>query len=181
GIGNPHVNQGGGDVRLSAESNLPHNFRGVADIDYLSSFVFRLAFSETFIQAVNSEVKSVAFASNSSRGYFYNLSFQRYQDFESTASGDVITILHAPGVETWSTDHKLANTPFYWSYDLDAEGLSRSEPGFSTAFLVGRIDLSPRVSLPLRLGGWSLRPEFSLRDTAYTQQLQTSPTGTGIA
>ena len=173
GIGNPHVNQGGGDVRLSAEGMFSHNFRGVADIDYLSSFVFRLAFSETFLQAVDSEVKSVAFLSNATRGFFYNLSMERYQDFESTTSGDVITILHAPGVELWSADHQLANSPFYWSYDLDAEGLSRSEPGFSTASLLGRFDLSPSLSLPLRLEGWSLRPEFSLRDTAYTQQLET--------
>ena len=33
---------------------------------------FRLAFTETFTQAVNSEVKSVAFLSKSYRGYFFN-------------------------------------------------------------------------------------------------------------
>src|SRR5262249_37804848 len=81
GIGVPHVDQGGEDVRLSAESKFSHNFRGVADIDYLSSFVFRLAFNETFTQAVNSEVRSAAFLSNATRDYFYNVSMKRYQDF----------------------------------------------------------------------------------------------------
>ncbi len=51
------------------------------------------------------------------------------------------------------------------------EGLSRSEPGFSTATLLGRFDINPTVSLPLLFKGWSLRPELSLRETAYTQQL----------
>jgi len=178
GYGDPHVNQGGEEVHLTAEGELGHNFRGVADIDYLSSFVFRLAFSDTFTQAVNSEVKSDAFLSNATRGFFYNFSVHRYQDFESSTPGDVITIFHAPGVELSSVDRALGRSPFYWSYDAALEGLSRSDPSFSTAPpfstapLVGRFDLSPSLSLPLQLGGWSFRPELSVRDTAYTQYLR---------
>ena len=127
---------------MTAESKFGHNFRGVADVDYLSSFVFRVGFSEVFTQAVNSEVKSAAFLSNTTRGYSYNLSFHRYQDFESTTSGDVISILHAPGLELSSVDRPRWKTPFYWSYDAAIEGLSRSEPSFSTAPLLGRFDIS---------------------------------------
>ena len=171
GTGHPPVDQGGEEVRLNAEGAFGHNFRGVANVDYLSSFVFRLAFNDVFTQAVNSEVKSEAFLSNTTSGFFYNASMQRYQDFESTNAGDVITILHAPSFEVSSVDRQLGHSPFYWSYEAAAEGLSRSEPGFSTAALVGRFDLNPSLSLPLKLGGWSLRPELSLRDTSYTQQL----------
>ncbi|HXY03979.1 MAG TPA: LPS assembly protein LptD [Terriglobales bacterium] len=173
----PHVDQGGEEVRLTAEDEFGHNFRGVADVDYLSAFVFRLAFSEVFTQAINSEVRSEAFLSNTTNGYFYNAEMKRYQDFESTTPGDVISILHAPGVELDSVDHQIWHSPFYWSYDTALEGLSRSEPGFSTAPLLARLDLYPTVSLPLRLGGWSFRPQFSLRDTAYTQELLVSSTG----
>jgi LPS-assembly protein len=183
GYGDPHVNQGGEEARLTAEGEFAHNFRAVADIDYLSSFVFRLAFSETFTQAVNSEVKSDAFLSNATRGFFYNFSVHRYQDFESSTPGDVITILHAPGVELSSVDLPLGRSPFYWSYDAALEGLYRSDPSsntafsFSTAPLVGRFDLSPNLSLPVQLGGWSLRPEISVRETAYTQELELLPGG----
>ena len=171
GTGHPPVNQGGEEVRLNAESAFAHNFRGVANVDYLSSFVFRLAFNDVFTQAVNSEVKSEAFLSNTTRGFSYNVSMERYQDFESTTADDVITILHAPSFEASSIDRQLGHSPFFWSYDAAGEGLSRSEPGFSTATLVGRFDLEPSVSLPVKFNGWSLRPEFSLRDTSYTQQL----------
>ena len=99
---------------------------------------------------------------------------QRYQDFESTTAGDVITILHAPSFEVSSVDRPLGHSPFYWSYDAAVEGVSRSEPGFSTAALVGRFDLEPSLSLPLKIDGWSFRPEFSLRDTSYTQQLSST-------
>jgi LPS-assembly protein len=180
GVGTPPVDQGGHEVKLDAEDTFAHNFRGVASIDYLSSFVFRLAFNDVFSQAVNSEVKSDAFLSNATRGFFYNASTQRYQNFESTTPGDVITILHAPSFESSSVDHELAHSPFYWSYDAAAEGLSRSEPSFRTAPLVGRFDLSPTLSLPLVLHGWSVRPEISLRETFYTQQLVPSG-GIGVA
>jgi LPS-assembly protein len=174
--------QGGQDVTLSGEGRFLENFRAVASIDYLSSFVFRLAFSETFTQAVNSEVKSQTFLSNTTRGFSYNALVQRYQDFESSQNGDVITILHAPTFAVSSVDRQLAHTPFYWSLDAAAEGLARSEPGFHTADLVGRFDLTPAISLPLSLHGWSLRPELALRNTIYTQQLMPgSNVGTAIS
>ncbi len=177
----PPVDQGGHEVRLNAEDAFAYNFRGVASIDYLSSFVFRLAFNDVFSQAVNSEVKSEAFLSKATRGFFYNGSAQRYQNFESTTPGDVITVLHAPSLESSSVDHVIGRSPFYWSYDAAAEGLSRSEPSFRTAPLVGRFDFRPTVSLPLVLHGWSVRPELSLRETFYTQQLVPSSGGVGVA
>ena len=178
GIGDPRVNQGGEEARMIAVGELPDGFRAVANVDYLSSFIFRLAFTETYLQAVNSEVESDAFLSKITNGFFYNISLRRYQDFESdTSSGDVISIFRAPGAELASADRRIANSPFYWSYDTALEGLSRSEPGFSTATLVGRLDLSPSLFMPLQFKGWSFAPELSLRDTTYTQELQTSPTG----
>jgi LPS-assembly protein len=178
--------QGGADVRLTAEGNI-HTFRGVANIDYLSSYVFRLAFSDVFAQAVNSEVNSTAFLSSATRGYFYDASMQRYQNYESANNDDVIAILHAPSFESFSVDHAIGHSPFYWSYDAAVDGLERSDPAlnattanFSTAGMVARFDLSPSISLPLQFHGWSVRPELSLRDTLYTKQLVTTAAAGGI-
>ena len=181
GFGSPPQNQGGQEAKFTAEDKFGQKYRGVADVDYLSSFTFRLAFSDVFTEAVNSEVKSNAFLSSTGSGAFYNAGMQRYQDFESTTPGQVITILHAPSAEVSGVEQRIGRSPLYWSYDLAVDGLSRSEPGFSTAPLVGRFDIHPALSLPLHLGGWSFRPELSLRDTAYTQQLMTSPSGTRTA
>ncbi len=165
------VNQGGTEAHLNSEGAFAHNIRAVANLDYLSSYVFRLAFSDVFAQAVNSEVKSDAFLSNTTGSLFLNATTRRYQDFQSTTPGDVITILHAPGFEVSSLDRPLLNSPLHGTIEAWAGGLSRTEPGFSTAPLVGRFDLDPVVSLPLLFQGWSLRPEISFRDTIYTQQL----------
>jgi len=181
GYGSPPQNQGGEEARLTAEDQFGQRFRGVADVDYLSSYLFRLAFSDAFTQAVDSEVKSDAFLSSPAGGSFYNVAMQRYQDFESSTPGNVITILHAPSADLSAIEQRIGNSPFFWSYDVAIEGLSRSEPGFSTAPLVGRFDINPALSLPLLLGDWSIRPELSLRDTAYTQQLLTSASGAASA
>ena len=174
------VKQGGTEAQLDSEGAFAHNFRGVANIDYLSSYVFRLAFSDVFAQAVNPEVKSEAFLSNTTGNTYVNVTTRRYQDFQGTTPGDVITILHAPGVEVSGLDRSLFNSPLHGSFEFSAEGLSRSEPGFSTAPLLGRLDINPSASLPLHFfQGWSLRPELSLRDTVYTQQFSPS-SGAGL-
>jgi len=78
-------------------------------------------------------------------------------------------------------EHQLGSSPFYWSYDAAAEGLSRSEPSFNTGQLVGRFDFYPRVSLPLVVRGWTVRTLVGVRDTLYTKQLSANPATVGEA
>jgi LPS-assembly protein len=183
GIGFPPQNQGGEDVHLNSQGTFGKNFRGVANVDYLSSFIFRIAFSDIYNQAVNSEVRSQIFLSNSTNGYDYNALTERYQNFEvcnpnatqgpqcsTLQQTELIRILHAPSFFISGEDRPLGNTPLYWSFDSVAEGLQRRELGFRTAPLVGRLDLAPSLSWPLQWRGWSARPELTLRDTLYTQQ-----------
>ncbi len=184
GIGYPPLKEGGENARLNSAGNIG-GFRGVSNIDYLSSFLFRLAFNEVFSQAVYSEVKSQAFLSKSVDGFNINGFTERYQNFLSTTPGQVITILHAPSADFSSVDQKIEHTPFYWSFDGSGTGLSRSEPeqcstigttqnctpAFRTANLLGRFDLNPQISLPLLYRGWSFRPDLTLHETYYTQRL----------
>lgn len=162
--------QGGEEVKLNSDSNF-YGFRAVSNIDYLSSFLFRLAFNDVFNQAVYSEVKSQAFLSRSLAGFSFSGMLERYQNFQSTSTGDVITISHAPIFDASSVDHRLARSAFYWSFDASEGGLARSEPGFRTANLLGRFDFNPQIALPLRFRGWSVRSELALHDTFYTAQL----------
>lgn len=168
--------QGGEDVKVNGEKTFADGIRGVASLEYLSSFVFRLAFTENFSQAVDSEVKSAAFLTKNLNGYSFNTFVTRYQNFQSTTNDDVITILHTPGLETSSIDRPLFHSPVYWSYDVAAEGLRRSQPDFVTPGIVGRFDIDPDLSLPLFFGGWTFRPEVELRNTAYSQQKNTDLT-----
>jgi len=170
-------NQGGEDANIDGQAQFPYGFRGVLSAEYLSAYVFRLAWGQSFNQAVDSEVKSVAFLSKNLEGFGFNFMGGRYQNFESQTPGDVITIFHAPSFEITSVDRRMGSSPMYWAFDAALEGLSRSEPnpqtgqlGFQTNDVVGRFHLNPHASLPLLLGGWTLRPEIGLRETYYTER-----------
>jgi LPS-assembly protein len=180
GTGTPNVNQGGEDIKLKGEAIFPHDFRGVASLNYLSSFVFRLAFTENFSQAVNSEVKSIAFLSKTIQGVSLNAFASRYQNFQSIQPGDLVTIFHAPGFEVSSVDQRLGITPVYWAFDAAAEGLRRTEPGFDTPNLVSRFDIQPDVSMPLFYRGWTLRPDVALQNTFYSET-RVPTTAIGVA
>lgn len=179
-----HQKQGGQEATLVGV-NSHGNWREAASIDYLSSFLFRLAFSPSYTQAVNSEVRSNAFVSHNQNGFSLNLNTELYQNFYQNPSNsgywEQIKILHAPLVEMNSLERSIARTPLKWSVDVSGGGIQRSEPGFVTANLVGRLDVHPRLALPLRWKGWDLRPEVSVQDTYYTQRLSftsSDPLGT---
>ena len=184
GIGSPpnRQDQGGEDAHFLAERSFG-NFRGVANVDYLSSFVFRIAFTDVYTQAIDSEVRSQIFLSNTTNGFHFNALTERYQNFEvcnpvtqlnatcsTITQAELVRILHTPSFFISGEERQLGNTPMYWSFESAAEGLQRREIGFRTGPLVGRFDLAPSLTMPLQWQGWSFRPALTLRDTFYTEQ-----------
>jgi LPS-assembly protein len=181
GIGNPRQDQGGEDAHFIAERAVG-TFRGVANVDYLSSFVFRIAFTDVYTQAIDSEVRSQIFLSNTTNGFHLNALAERYQNFEvcipepgtntcpALTKTELIRILHTPSFFFSGEERQLGNTPLYWSFESAAEGLQLREIGFRTGPMVGRFDLAPSLTMPVQWRGWSFRPELTLRDTFYTQQ-----------
>jgi len=173
------LREGGEEATLVSEGNL-YGFRAVSNVDYLSSFLFRLSFNEQFTQAINSEVKSQLFVAKEYKGFSFGGMVERYQNFFQTvsSSGELsptptfnsIRILHTPSIDVASADRPFFGSPFLWSLDTSIAGLSRSEPGFHTYSLLGRFDVSPEISVPLHWKGWALRPGLALHDTFYTQR-----------
>ena len=175
------LREGGQEARLTSEGNF-YGFRAISNVDYLSSFLFRLAFSEAFTQAINSEVKSQLFLAKPFDGFSVSAMVERYQNFfQTTTTGDVLSnppvfdsvqIWHTPSVDASSVDRQIGKWPVYWSFDSSISGLSRSEPGFHTSSLLGRFDFNPEISMPIQFGGWSVRPGLTLHETYYTQRLE---------
>jgi LPS-assembly protein len=140
-------------------------------VDYLSSFLFRLAFGQGFVEAINSEVHSSGFISRSVNGNYTAVMMSRYQNYQSANQGDVIDIGNIPSLQLAGLEKPIAGSRFMYSYDVAGEGLSRHEPGFQTNSVVGRGDIHPWISMPNFLHGWTLRPELGLDETVYSQRL----------
>jgi LPS-assembly protein len=184
GLPPDNLNQGGQDIVFSGrrDFDLDEHLRAVATGEYLSSYVYREAFAESFALAVASQVTSSAFLTHNDGGRSTSLHFDRYQNFEgitqvgNTYDTPQIRILHVPSLDFDSIERSIPQAPARWSVDTSAAGLSRSEPGYQTGTL-GRFDLYPHLALPLHFDGWTFRPEVAARETYYTEsQIPSSTT-----
>ncbi len=175
-----HQNQGGEELKANGWMLLPYGFRGVLSVDYLSSYLFRLAFGQSFTDAINSEVRSSGFISKSWSSNLVGLWVARYQNYQSTVNGDVIDIAHIPSFQMAGLETPIANSRFMYTYEVAGEGVSRHEPGFQTQNIVGRFDVYPTISLPTVFKGWTFRPEVGVRETVYSERLLPTENNTGV-
>jgi LPS-assembly protein len=172
------LNQGGEDLFADGRRDLDEHTRAAADIEYLSSYVYRQAFEENYSAAINSEVKSSAYITRTVNGLAASGRFERYQTFRSDNPGDEIRVLHTPELHLDALEHPLGRTPLVWGGEASAVALSRSEPGFQTSRLLPRLDLYPHLALPVSGAGWTLRGEAGVRNTFYGKsQLPGGPPG----
>jgi LPS-assembly protein len=173
---NELVNQGGVDISALGRKDFSTDLHAAANVEYLSSYVYRLLFDDNYAQATNSEVASDISLTHSRNGLVPSVSLDRFQAFASTTDGDEVRILHLPNVRYDVLDRPLFSSPLYWRLDSSIDHLSRSEPDFH-AHNVGRFDLYPHLSLPFQAGGWSFVPEAAARETFYSSSQVPDLTG----
>jgi LPS-assembly protein len=175
------VNQGGADIIAYGREYFTPHTRLAGAIEYLSSYIYRLAFDENLAQATSSQVQSDAQFTYTHNGFVPSVSLQRFQSFAGTSASNsepVISvpearILHLPSLQFDVVDRplpgttKMGGSPIYWSFGSSIGDLDRAEPHFH-ARNVGRMDIYPRIEWPVHLGDWQFRPEFALRSTEYS-------------
>jgi LPS-assembly protein len=167
------VPQGGRESRVEFDALLPGGWRAVADLSQLSSLTFRLAFAETFGEAINSEVRSSAFVTNNFRGFSLNFSALNYKNFLSAQPETAVVLRSAPGVWFGSVDQApWRRWPIYFGFHVFADAVHRSDPNIETPAAVQRAEIAPEVTIPLHWGPWlGVTPTFMLRATRYGSQL----------
>lgn len=176
----PPINQGGHEVHVLFTALLPDGWRAVADLDQLSSLTYRIAWSETFAQAVNSEVQKNAFLTKNFKGFslnFASLSYQNYFSATTTSTSDTsVTTRAAPEVQFGSVDQApWAKLPIYFSFEAFSDAVHRGDTvtGFSSPNFMARSEIAPTVTIPLHFGPWlDVTPSFTLRSTYFGGQFQ---------
>jgi len=158
-------------------TDLPYGFRGVADVDYISSLAFRETYSPTFTEAVNSEAHQNAFVAKDFDAYSFNIYVSRYQDFLSAQvkPGNSIIIRQTPEFSFLGIDKQAGESPFYFSFQTSASGVGRTEPGLVLPSLRERLDFHPEVTLRLKeFLGFHLTPSAGVEASQYGTSLETS-------
>ncbi len=169
--GSRGAKQGGRSFSMRGSARLPAGFRGVAQINYLSSLEFRQAFTQTFEEAVFSQVRSIGFVSKNLSTFSMNVSLLRDENFQSVEPGNTVVIRNLPNLEFNSHERQILGGPLPLWFSLDSSfGLvSRTQPEFQTRRFVQRGDFYPRISTKFALKDFHLTPTFGARQTSYGQ------------
>ncbi len=177
-----HIDQGGQDVTFAFRKKLTSRTRVQGDAEYLSSYVYREAFTESFNQAVSSDITSILYAINQQYGFSTSLRVDRYQGLKRVPTvfvnpngtpvaqpGQQVRIFHAPSLDFTALDRHIGRTPLIWSIESSFAGLKRTQPNFVSSGIMQRFDMRPELSLPLSGGGWHTLSSVAVRETVYSR------------
>src|SRR5712692_3571447 len=204
GLRNPNGTrnpQGGEQQRLEIQSLLPGGWRFVTDYNHLSSLTFRLAFADTFGEAINSEVRSAVFLTNNFRGFSLNLAGLNDKSFLTlpvaatlttpAIAATSVTLRDLPEARFGSVEQSpWKSAPLYFSFDSFAGAAHRSDsmaptPTFTpvhTPSYVSRTEFAPRVTVPVHFGPWlGVTTSAAFRTTRYGDSLNSAGLVSGVS
>jgi LPS-assembly protein len=163
--------QGGQSLRILSYGGLPQNFRGVADMNLVSSFVFRQVFEEGF-NIISSPIEhSLAFMTRNQPDSSINLLYSRTGIFFTDQP--TVVLRKFPSLEASIPDRQLARFPVYFNLGAGLSGVSRRDASITTLGYGERFDLHPTIEVPvLRSDAFEWNHQFGVRETMYTHSLQ---------
>ena len=195
--------QGGQQQRLEIQSLLPHGWRFVTDYNQLSSLTFRLAFTDSFGEAINSEVRSAIFLANNFRGFSLNFAGINDKSFLTlpvaatttppapAIPASSVTLRNLPQARFSSVEQSpWRKVPLYFSFDSFVGAVHRSESApatltftpIDTPLNVSREEFAPRVTLPVHFGPWfGVTASAAFRSTRYGDSLNSSGVVSGAS
>ena len=192
--GNPPQKYSGASLYVTAKSDLGDGWTARGAINYITSFRFRQEWTQSFNEAIGSEIHSVGFLDKNWSTYTFNAIFARLENFQSIevpitdpVSGhshyvaNAVTIRKLPELELGSRDHLIwKNIPLWFSFQSAAGLLYRSEPVFNSATnptaladtyrtgqFMNRVNLAPHVTTAFHWGDFHLVPSIGVRETYY--------------
>ena len=168
--------QGGLQIQAAGKTEI-FGFKGLLDVNYLSSFTFAAAFANNF----NPQQNSVGFLQRHYDNDIYalNIVFSRSSVYEGFGPQQKpVVIQKLPSVEASGRLKQIleGKLPLWFSFDASSGLLSRSEPGTSstasiaTGYLNQRTDIKPTVSSAFSFAGFSLYPSVSFEGTDYNHE-----------
>jgi len=182
----------GASVYFVGKSDLGNGWSARGYGNYLTSFNFRQAWSQSYAELIGSEIHSVGNLDKNWKDYTFDVSFARLQNFESgelnftdpvtgktTQVTNAVTIRKMPEADFAQRDHHIfRDFPLWFSYDAAAGLLFRSEPNldannalisrFQTSEFTDRLNVAPHLTGALHLGVLDVVPSIGVQETFYS-------------
>ena len=159
--------QGGQSARILSSTEFGPNFRAVADMNLVSSFVFRQIFEEGFDLISSPTEQSQAFATYNTVDATYNFEYSRRGTFFVDQPTTILRKL--PSLDMTFHARQLGKLPVYFSLNASIAGLHRRDAVLESPAFVERIDIHPSLEIAVLRGpavSWSHRLGF--RETFYS-------------
>lgn len=163
--------QGGEEFTFDGHSELGDGWTARIHLDELSSFLFRLAFSQSFHDTIFSETHSTGYVIKHWSTYAFDIVAERDEEYENALTPDNrIIIKHLPEAEFLSRDRQIVGgvLPLWFSLISSAGFLDRIQPEFETPRFVSRLDIYPEVTTAFHFDNFSLTASGSIRETDYS-------------
>lgn len=162
--------QGGVEFISDGRSQLGDGWEARWRIDYLTSFLFREAFSQSFQGGIWSESHSVGFLDKHWSSYAFYVVADSNTDYEqATPAQDKIETNKLPEVDFLSRERQIVGgvLPVWFSLISSGGFLNRTEPYYQTPRFVDRFDVYPSLSTAFHFAGFNLMVTGSIRETEY--------------
>ncbi|MEO5922257.1 MAG: putative LPS assembly protein LptD [Bryobacteraceae bacterium] len=170
--GNKSQNAEGGYVLTAeAKSTLGRGWEGRGELRQLSSLAFRQSFTQSFVEAINSETHSTGLLTKHWNDYAINFVAQRNVNYQSAIQGEEIVTRKLPEAQFLTREHAIGKLPIWVSLDSSFGLERRSQPAFQTRQFVQRGDVAPRVMTAVHWKGIDIAPSFLLRETFYDSSM----------
>jgi LPS-assembly protein len=190
--GTPPQKYSGLSLYVVGKSDLGNGWTARGNINYISSFRFRQEWTESYNEAIGSEIHSVGFVNKNWSTYSFDGVFARMENFQRPEIAvadpvtnsihyvaDAVTIRKMPEAEFTSRDRQIwKNLPVWFSFESAAGLLYRDEPVFNgdvlidrfqTGQFMNRMNLAPRVTAAFHWAGIHLVPSFGIHETYYAE------------
>ncbi len=160
--------QGGRSARIFNYTDLGHGYRAVADMNLVSSFVFRQVF-EDGLGLISSPIEHrLAYLTRNQPKYSYNILYSQTGIFFPDQP-NVVT-RKFPSFEAGASQRQILNLPAYFTIQSGLSAISRKDTAFKTRRFVGRMDVQPVLELPVvRTPAFEWSHRIAVRETYYSQ------------
>jgi LPS-assembly protein len=169
--------QGGQSARILTFTDFGKDVRGVADMNLVSSFVYRQVYEEGF-NIISSPVEhSLAFVTKNQPRVSYNLLYSRTGIFFTDQPS--VAIRKFPTLELNLSEQRVSKgirLPLYVSLNTGISGVARRDADIKTSTYVQRLDVHPSLEVSaLRIAALNWNHRFGIRETGYTDSRSETP------
>jgi LPS-assembly protein len=204
----PAQQYSGASITATGKADLGDGWTARGSVNYITSFSFRQQWSESFNEAVGSEVHSSGFLNKNWSDYTFDVVAARLENFQTAelrvedartgllaTEPNAVIIRKLPEAQLSEREHQIGKLPLWISFDSSAGLLYRQEPlfqndpatgnnflaeRFQTSQFMDRANFAPSLMSAFHLGGFNIVPRFGVQETFYGQSQTENPTASQV-